>query len=79
MSCVQLLRAVLSSYITKECAQGLKRSQCMFEPIGLAGIPMQNFGLITCKIKSRKSSGPVLQTDTVVVFGITVHLPSMAL
>ncbi|CAH0719933.1 unnamed protein product, partial [Brenthis ino] len=80
------LRAVIdsgamSSYLTNSCAQrlGLPRRKCSFQPIGLGGVPVQDFGLITCSIKPRNSSGPTLKTDCVVVSKITGNLPTTIL
>ncbi|VEN57358.1 unnamed protein product [Callosobruchus maculatus] len=71
----------MSSYITNACAQRLRlaRKKCSFEPLGLGGNPVQDFGLITCSIKPRNSSGPILKTEAVVVSHITGNLPTITL
>lgn len=71
----------MSSYMTSNCAQrlGLPRRKCNFEPIGLGGSPVQNFGVVTSTIKPRNSSGPILKSETVIVPQITGSLPTMTL
>nr|CAI5827773.1 unnamed protein product [Callosobruchus analis] len=71
----------MSSYITNACAQRLRlaRKKCSFEPLGLGGNPVQDFGLVTCSIKPRNSLGPVLKTEAVVVSQITGNLPNITL
>nr|CAI5856106.1 unnamed protein product [Callosobruchus analis] len=58
----------MSSYITNACAQRLRlaRLKCSFEPLGLGGNPVQDFG-------------PVLKTEAVVVSQITGNLPTITL
>lgn len=71
----------MSSYMTSDCAQrlGLPRRKCNFEPIGLGGVPVQNFGVVTSNIKPRNSSGPILKSETVIVPHITGNLPTLTL
>lgn len=82
----QTVRAIIdsgamSSYITQDCAKrlGLSRRRCNFEPIGLGGNPVREFGLTTCNIKPRHCASPVLSTDAVIVTNIAGNLPTMPL
>lgn len=82
----QTVRAIIdsgamSSYITQDCTKrlGLSRRKCNFEPIGLGGNPVREFGLTTCNIKPRHCSSPVLSTDAVIVTNIAGNLPTMPL
>ncbi|KOB72882.1 Uncharacterized protein OBRU01_11630, partial [Operophtera brumata] len=66
----QTVRAIIdsgamSSFITQDCAKrlGLTRRKCKFEPIGLGGNPVREFGLTTCNVKPRHRAGPILSTD----------------
>lgn len=82
----QTVRAIIdsgamSSYITQDCAKrlGLSRRKCNFEPIGLGGNPVRDFGLTTCKVKPRLCAGPIMSTDAVIVSNIAGNLPTMPL
>ncbi|KAI5644501.1 pao retrotransposon peptidase domain-containing protein [Phthorimaea operculella] len=81
-----LVRAVIdggamSSFITQDLAKklGLTRRKCNFEPVGLGGNRVEQFGLTTCTIKPRNNSEPIMTTDSVIVSNIAGHLPTTCL
>ncbi|KAJ0175222.1 hypothetical protein K1T71_009363 [Dendrolimus kikuchii] len=71
----------MSSYITQDCAKrlGLKSRKCSFEPIGLGGNRVKDFGFTTCQVKPRHTAGPILSTDAVIVSNIAGNIPTMPL
>lgn len=69
------------SFITMKCAQrlGFSLRPCSFSIYGLGGKILNNYGTITCSIKSHYSKYPCFVTDFVVVSKVSPDLPSISI